>query len=202
MTSEGSVTRWIDGLMAGDQAANEVVWKRFHRQLLAVAKAKLTGGHRREADEEDVVQNAFHSFYRRVSDGQFPHLADRDSLWRLLVVMTARKSIDQLRRDYRGKKSGTPNKPNTISPKNPQLSQQDLDELISRDPSPAFAAEIVEEFSRLLDALCDSTLQSVAIWKMEGLTNDEIATQLGCSRRTVARKLDSIRTIWHQKNLA
>jgi len=32
--------------------------------------------------------------------------------------------------------------------------------------------------------------------KMEGYSNDEIAEQLGCSRRTIARKLDAIRILW------
>jgi hypothetical protein len=31
---------------------------------------------------------------------------------------------------------------------------------------------------------------------MEGYTNDEIAAQLGCARRTIARRLDLIRKTW------
>jgi hypothetical protein len=31
---------------------------------------------------------------------------------------------------------------------------------------------------------------------MEGLTNDEVAERLAYSRRTVARKLETIRIIW------
>ena len=31
---------------------------------------------------------------------------------------------------------------------------------------------------------------------MEGYNNDEIADQLGCARRTVARRLDLIRKTW------
>jgi DNA-binding CsgD family transcriptional regulator len=31
---------------------------------------------------------------------------------------------------------------------------------------------------------------------MEGLTDDEIAGRLDCSRRTVVRKLRAIRTLW------
>jgi hypothetical protein len=42
---------------------------------------------RRAADEEDVVQDAFHSFFRGVSAGRFPQLNDRDNLWRLLVAI-------------------------------------------------------------------------------------------------------------------
>jgi ECF sigma factor len=37
------------------------------------------------ADEEDVVQNAFHSFFQGLARGRFPQLNDRDNLWRLLV---------------------------------------------------------------------------------------------------------------------
>ena len=50
------------------------------------------------------------------------------------------------------------------------------------------------------DALGDlgdeKNLRQIAIWKMEGLTNDEVAQRLDCSRRTVARKLETIRIIW------
>jgi hypothetical protein len=31
---------------------------------------------------------------------------------------------------------------------------------------------------------------------MEGYTDDEIAGHLGCTRRTIVRKLDRIRRIW------
>jgi DNA-binding CsgD family transcriptional regulator len=36
----------------------------------------------------------------------------------------------------------------------------------------------------------------VAIWKMEGHTNREIAGKLDCVEQTVERKLRSIRRIW------
>ena len=46
----------------------------------------------RGTDEEDIVQNAFHSFFQGVANGRFlSQLDDRDNLWRLLVVITARK---------------------------------------------------------------------------------------------------------------
>jgi DNA-binding NarL/FixJ family response regulator len=34
---------------------------------------------------------------------------------------------------------------------------------------------------------------------MEGFTNDEIAAQLGRSRRTVTLKLEAIRALWSQE---
>ncbi|MEM6470324.1 MAG: sigma-70 family RNA polymerase sigma factor [Planctomycetota bacterium] len=202
----GSITRWIDGLVAGDSAASQAVWERFHQRLLAVARTKLSGLSA-EASEEDCVQNAFHSFFRRTSKGQFEDLKDRNSLWRLLVVITARKSIDQIRRSSRGhaKKnqsdSGTRSVPVSMFSQVGDHPGEDLDALLSREPDPEFAAEVAEEFQTLMNALIDPSLQRVAQMKMDGFTYDEIAAELDCSRRSVARKLESIRCIWQQKSV-
>ena len=48
--------------------------------------------------------------------------------------------------------------------------------------------------------LIDS-LRQVAVWKMEGYGNDEIAQKLDCSRRTVARKLEAIRIVWSKEEI-
>jgi DNA-directed RNA polymerase specialized sigma24 family protein len=55
---------------------------------------------------------------------------------------------------------------------------------------------MAEECQRLLDVLEDDSLRQVALSRMEGYTNDEIAAQLGCARRTIARRLDLIRKTW------
>ena len=74
-----------------------------------------------------------------------------------------------------------------------------LEQVVGDEPTPEFAAQVAEEYQRLLDRLADENLRRVAVWKMEGLTADEIADRLGCSRRTVARKLDTIRIIWSEE---
>ena len=43
------------------------------------------------------------------------------------------------------------------------------------------AAQMVEEYQRLLDGLGDDLLWSVAVGKLEGYTNREIAVRLGRS---------------------
>jgi hypothetical protein len=55
---------------------------------------------------------------------------------------------------------------------------------------------VADECRRLLGLLGSDTLRSVALWKMEGLTNEEIAGRLGCVRFTVDRKLQTIRKVW------
>jgi DNA-directed RNA polymerase specialized sigma24 family protein len=131
-----------------------------------------------------------------VAQGRFPHLDDRHSLWRLLVVITANKALRQLRYEHRLKRGGgTAPGPLGISP----LGEEDeaaLVQVVGEEPTPDFAAQVAEEYRRLLDLLGDETLRQVAVWKMEGYGNDEIAERLACSRRTVARKLEAIRILW------
>jgi len=48
----------------------------------------------------------------------------------------------------------------------------------------------------LLEQLPDEALRQVALWKLEGYSNAEIAAKLACIERTVERKLARIRRIW------
>src|ERR1043165_1882401 len=89
MNGDGSITRWIGQLKAGDPVAAQLLWERYFRRLVGLARKKLDGAPRRMADEEDVALSAFDSFCRGAEHGRFPRLEDRDDLWRLLVVITA-----------------------------------------------------------------------------------------------------------------
>lgn len=194
MTDEdrGSVTLWLGDLKVGDLAAAQPLWERYFEKLVVLARGKLrrlnkTGA---EEDEEDAALSAFHSFCEGAARGKFPKLDDREDLWRLLVVITARKAFAQADRQRRLKRGG--GKVATEADRG----SLGLDVLAGSDPTPEFAAMVAEEYQRLLDVLDDDELRQVAISRMEGYTNDEIAERLGCARRTVARRLDLIRKIW------
>ena len=58
---------------------------------------------------------------------------------------------------------------------------------------------MAEECRRLLDRLGNPELRELAVWKMEGYTNDEIAAKISRSLRTVERKLRLIRDTWAQE---
>jgi DNA-directed RNA polymerase specialized sigma24 family protein len=75
-------------------------------------------------------------------------------------------------------------------------------ELISREPDPEFAAQAAEQCRYLLEQLADAGLRRVAVWKMEGYTNAEIAAQCGRSLGAVERKLRLIRDTWQKQGLA
>jgi DNA-directed RNA polymerase specialized sigma24 family protein len=195
MSSEESVTDWIGRLQAGDQAAARPLWERYFRRLVGLARQNLQGAPRGAADEEDVALSAFASFCRAVAQGRFPRLADRDDLWRLLFALTLRKAHDLVRDQGRQKRGGSalPGPPAT------PREEADLEQVVGREPTPEFAAQVAEECQRLLGRLGDPELRSVALWKMEGYTNEEIAQKLGRSDRTVERKLRLIRKAWEEE---
>jgi DNA-directed RNA polymerase specialized sigma24 family protein len=190
MSSEGSITQWIARLKAGDRAAAQPLWEGYCRRLVALARARLRAAPRRAADEEDVALSAFDSFCRRAEHGQFPRLADRDDLWQLLVVITVRKAANLV--NHEGRKSRGAGRVLTLS----DLGDRGVETLLSAEPSPEMAAQVADECRRLLDLLGDDTLRSVALWKLEGDTNAEIAARLGCIEQTVERKLRAIRRLW------
>jgi DNA-directed RNA polymerase specialized sigma24 family protein len=195
MSTEGSVTGWIGQVQAGDPAAVQKLWERYFPRLVGLARRKLRGSARGPADEEDVALSAFNSFCRNAEQGRFPELADREGLWRLLVVITARKAQHLLRDEARQKRGGG-------SPPARDDSEDPLgvDQILGREPSPDFAAQMAEEYRRLLQILADRELEAIAVWKMEGFTVEEIADKLGYAPRSIKRKLRLIRSLWEQES--
>jgi DNA-directed RNA polymerase specialized sigma24 family protein len=193
---DGSITRWIAGVKGGDLAAAQPLWERYFARMVDLARARLRASGRRDAasDEEDAALSAFDSLCAGLARGQFPKLADRDDLWRLLVVITTRKVQAQNRHRLRQKRGG-----GLVRPASEIAADGDDDVLlaqaVSSEPTPEFAAMIAEEYRRLLDRLGDDVLRKVAVLRMEGSTTDAIADQLGCACRTVARQLALIRRI-------
>lgn len=193
MSNAASVTIWIDQLRAGDARAAQKLWEGYFHRLVGLARGKLRSAPRRGADEEDVALSAFDSFIRGVEHGRFPQLDDRDDLWQILLMITERKAFDLLEHEGRQKRDWRRNQ-------SVDLASGKLD-LAGREPDPAFAAQVAEECEKLLVKLGDANLRLIAIHKMEGYTNEEIAKELGCSLVTVERRLRLIRREWaeHEK---
>ena len=200
MAPDGSVTHWIHAVKDGDSAAAQALWERYFAKLVRLARKKLEGTPRRMADEEDVALSALASFCHAAQRGRFPDLADRDGLWRLLLQMTARKAVDQRRREGRQRRGGGKVRTESALVGNTFASEAEgLAQIIGDSPRPEFAAMMAEEFRCSLDQLGDPDLAALALAKMEGYTNEEVAKQLGCSVRTVERRLALIRKKWTQE---
>lgn len=192
MSEPGSISVWIDQLKAGDADAAQPLWERYYNRLVALARKKLGDMPRRANDEEDVVQSAFNSFFLRAREGDFPLLSDRDDLWRLLVVITARKAINQRAHQARAKR-GQGAVRDQAALDCGDAENNGIANIIGSEPTPEFAAQVAEELGRVMDALPDPSHRVIALWKLEGRTNPEIGRHLDCSLSAVERKLRLIR---------
>jgi len=196
MTTPGSVTALLERLKDGDHEAARLLWQRYYPRLVALARKKLHGAARRVADEEDAALSAFDSFCRRAEQGQFPDLKDRDGLWALLVVLTARKAADLAKHHHREKRGGGKvHGDSALRPAEGDSGPGGFDEVADDGPSPEEAALLAEEVETLLGQLRDPALRQVAVLKLEGYSNAEIAAKQGCSEPTVRRRLAIIRRL-------
>jgi DNA-directed RNA polymerase specialized sigma24 family protein len=196
----GSVTHWLGRLKAGDPAAAQQLWEGYFRRLVRLARARLQTIPRRAADEEDVALSAFNSFCQGAEQGRFPRLDDRDDLWQVLVLLTTRKAANLVRLERRQRRGGGKvRNASALAGGEAGPGEWPLDGLVAREPDPEFAALVAEQCRALLERLANPALQAVAVWKMEGHTNEEIAAKLGRSVATVERKLQMIRQIWAEE---
>ena len=194
---QGSVTHWIGALKVGDAEAAQRLWERYFDALVRLARAKLGALPRCEADEEDIALSAFHTFCQGAARGRFPRLDDRYGLWRLLVTITVRKALAQSERQSRKKRGGgRVHGKSVLAGGDSDVWEAALEQVVGREPTPAFAAMVADECRRLLEALGDEGLRRIALLRMEGYSDPEIAATLGCGLRTVGRKLELIRKSW------
>ena len=198
MARDGSITRLIQLLRSDDAVerdlAARLIWRRYFRDLLELARNNLNRRVRRREDEEDVLQSMYKSFCLRQQRGEFD-LAGRDALWKLLVTITLRKARNAAKKQMRDRRDIA--REQTIADQDDgEAAQWALEQMDAAGPSPAEAAVLNEALERRLEALADPELRQIALWRLEGYTNREIADRLDCTERSIERRLERIRSKW------
>jgi DNA-directed RNA polymerase specialized sigma24 family protein len=201
MPSSDSVTRWIRGLQDGDQEAARPLYERYFQRLIGLARTRLRGVPTGRVSPEDVAAHAFASFCVRLGEGGFGQLRGRDDLWNLLARIVVHKALKAVRfhtaqgRDFRLDLSLSA--PGGSAAEPGEAVEVDLQE--QKSLSPDVLAEMNEEVQRRLDSLGDETLRAIALARLEGCSNADIATRLEVAPDTVERKLRRIRAIWRRE---
>ena len=187
METSQSITRLIRAVQDGSDSAVRPLLEAYFDRLVQLARKRLQNLPGLGGYDEDLALRSFHSVYVRLRDPARPlDLGGRDDLWRLLATRTISRAIDLIRRHHPGEVPG----------------DQDVTQLFKREPTPQEAAEVADECRRLLESLPEPELRQIALWKVEGYTNEEIATRLDCVPRTIERKVSRIRLLWkHEKDL-
>lgn len=202
MSNNDPVSLWIEELRQADQIAARQIWQHFAARLHQMAGHQLRARTKRVYDEDDALQSMFESVCRGLAEGRFPDLRDRDSLWQLMLVITGHKIANRHRYDRQQRRDERRTLTDSIFSDIPfEESRQASGGLISREPTPEFVAEFQETSERLFATLNDPELKEIAILRVEGYGDSEIAERLNCSRRTVQRRLTMIRRHWESLDL-
>ena len=176
-----SITRLIRAAQDGSNSAVRPLLAAYFDRLVHLASKRLQNLPGMGGYDEDVALRSFLSVYRRLRDPARPlDLAGRDDLWRLLATRTISRAIDLIRQHHPEEVPG----------------DEDVSQLLTREPTPEEAAEVADECRRLLDSLPEPELRQIAVWKVEGYTHEEIAARLDCVPRTIERKVSRIRLLW------
>jgi len=191
LPDDASVTGWLGALSAGDSIAAQKIWDRYFQRVVRLAQRRLPSNNAAEFDAEDVALSVFDGLFQALREGRYQELRDRTELWKLLSVITGRKLQNQVRRQQAQKRDAR----QTVRAS--EFGETCLFETICGDEhSPDFSAMMAEECRRLIDLLELPQLKQVALLRLDGFGNEEIAHRMSCTRRTVQRQLVLIRSAW------
>jgi DNA-directed RNA polymerase specialized sigma24 family protein len=194
MADTTSTRLWLEAARRSDHRALDRLWKRFSPKMSRLAAQWLASRPRFPGfDHDDVTQVAFDAFSAALAGGRYPDVGGSDELWRLLAVITVRKASDLAKAESAQRRGG-------------DAVVVSLDDSgfavtppVSAEAAPELAAAMTDESRRLLRVLADPELETVALLKFEGYTNDEIAQKLGYTRRTIQRMLNRIKGVWRHE---
>jgi len=188
------VADWVRRLKLNDSEAAFQLWERYLKRMLSLGRKRLRTSRSAAFDEEDVALSAFNTFCSAVKEGKLKQSQEYDDLWPLLATITNRKANDRLKSERAAKRS-SPSEP--VDTKSKQLKDNSrLSKIADPEMGPEVRALVAEQCSRLLESLGDPELEQIVVMKLDGYTNDEVAVQLGRTRRTIQRMLSLIREKW------
>lgn len=176
---------WLNDLLDGKDAVVCEFWNQYGNRLEKLAGRQLNAKLNRRVEANDVVQSACRTFFRRAEAGQF-HLEESESLWRLLCAIVVNKARMKIRFHLQAKRA--------VSSEEDLASNDDSprDLAVSNTPAPDAFSEFNDQFEFIMQSLDEEEAKIIQL-KLEDLNNDEIATRIGCSERTVRRIFARIR---------
>ncbi len=177
---------------AFDDQSAEVIWNRYFERLLRFATSQMRGMSKATRDEEDITLSVLKSVCLSLRDGR-GSIRDDEGLWPLLVVICKHKIANQYAYQNRAKRD-------TSKSKSIDAESGLAEELHSKEIQPEMLVEFNERLEQLFSILEKVPLKKIALAKVQGFTNEEIALEMKCSLSTVERKLRTIRGIWSHEN--
>lgn len=193
--SSGSISRWlVDRTRSSQTASATLLWQHFGVRLVRIARHQLRSIRDPGYGSEDLALSTFQEFHRRILEGGYPNLTDRDQLWRLLFTISLNKARNFRRAILRRKRY-------RLGPCYVPVDRSSSNRSRDAVDSPSAVVAVVEECHCLLQLLDESDpsgrLRAIAMLRFEGASKAQIARNLGSTRRTIDARIQWIQAIWN-----
>ena len=192
-TTAGSLTAIVHRYHAGDVGAETELFDRIYPLVREVARRTATAQRAAIADGSDFAISAWMSFHNWIRRAELNGDESFAYFWNLLVQMTRCKANEHGRWETAEKRGG-----GRVISASSFDSQSDettwLDTIASEEFSADFLGILYHE---QLESL-EPQLQNIALAKLQGYTNKQVAEMEDISERSVERKLERIRRRWSE----
>ena len=170
----------VDRARAGDEEAFRALFERYHRRAYSLA----VGVVRNRDDALDVVQDAFIKAHRHI--GKFEGNSTFYT-WLYRIVMNL--AIDHIRRTKRGR---SVDYDDTLGHSESDSVGEDslLPRILDENPGKSLVRkEMREHIGTALGELSDNHRAVLVMRELEGLSYEEMAEAMGCSKGTIMSRL-------------
>ncbi len=186
-----NITQWIGKLKSGEEEAAAAIWSEYFPRVCGLARKKLGDLKKRTFDEEDLALSAINALCMGAQAGKFRQLESSDDLWQVLAMITTRKAAQSWRKGKRDPEQGE----SIISRPGRELAG--IDHLAGK-ADPDFIDQLSVTSAELLGGL-DEKLRKVALLRLQGYSNEEIAERQNRSVKSIERYMRMIREQWNQE---
>ena len=176
-TDQSLLRRFRDG---SDDAAT-ALYIRYAERLQRLADFQVSPQLAARIDPEEIVQSVFRTFFRLAGQGQYD-VADREELWKLLLVMALNKIRTSGNFYNAAKRDSARTKP---------LPTASSDYSTVAESSVAY--QVLKMTVEEVVAALPEEQQPIVCLRIDGFELDEIAEKTGRSKRSIERILQSFR---------
>ncbi|EAQ80902.1 ECF-type sigma factor [Blastopirellula marina] len=194
MNSYFDVDRWRRRLQVDPNEAMHQFWRTFYLPLVRYARNQLKTSTCRHCDEEDIAIISISAFYQAASQNRYPDIEDEVAVWKLLLTIVARNARRAIQHERMQKRGGGRVRRESDLTTAEQATDGSLD--LAVETSHILETLQVDERIDSLDQMRDDRLREIVIRKLQGYTHEEIGAALGCTARTVSRRLNRVRSAW------
>jgi RNA polymerase sigma factor (sigma-70 family) len=181
----GTISMLLEQCKQGDEEALRLLCLKYWDELIALARRRFGSLPRVAGDDADVVNSALMAFWTKARRGELPGVRDSGQLHAWLSTVVANKVVSEIRRQ-KAQKAGGGRRSDALLLE--QLAQ-------TRELSPVEHQILAETLQYYVEQLPEE-VRAFAALHLAGLNQQEIAERVGCSRRTVIRKLKVVFDVW------